>query len=241
MYTQKLIDDLYKNYDDISNYELIIYENLYKSNLTIHEDIILYLQQLYQANTFDSLTIIGFSYGGVVASHVMSNINNIICFKKIITYDTPLQIIDNVVSFQNNWLYRLDIMYYNIAYNTYCVHHNYNDISPILSADYNNIYFRLFGGDKLVDLVKNIHNCSLEYIQYNASFNYNLDSNIKLIHICCENDPIVNSDMNKLYYKNNSNKTTSNITTINKPCIGHCSDMSFSNKYLIDIINALNM
>jgi len=242
VYIKKTIDDLYKyNTNVVHNYEIIVFDKPDKSTLTIYEDVAHYLRNLHKTIDFESLTIIGFSYGGVVASHVMNSITDIECTKKIITYDTPLNVIDNVLSFQKNWLYRLDIMYYNVVYNAYINNYNYNDINHYLQLDALKNRFGIFGGDKMVELIKNVNKCDFEFIHYVTGFRYDLPADIHVINIYCELDPVVNRKINDQYYNTQKDKIQCKISNIKKPCIGHCSDMGFDSVYLVDIINAINM
>ena len=74
-YLQKLIDDLH-----IKNVDVLVFENKSAFNLTCVPNIIANLQ------SYNNVTIIGCSMGGVIGSHVLAGLDK---QKKLICIDTP--------------------------------------------------------------------------------------------------------------------------------------------------------
>uniref|UniRef100_A0A6C0HXX6 DUF676 domain-containing protein n=1 Tax=viral metagenome TaxID=1070528 RepID=A0A6C0HXX6_9ZZZZ len=239
VYIKKLIIDLQNNYADIiKTYEIIVFEKLDKSSIIIYEDVAQYLHTLHKTAEFDDLTIMGFSSGGVVASHIMNLLADIKCEKKIITYDTPWQVRDNVISFQTNWIYRIDLLFFKIVHNIYSNHYNYADITQILNL-YNNGLWNCNGAYQLIDIIQKVHQFTDEEMYAVTGFNFNQTSNTKVINIFCKYDPFVNRDTHIKYVNRNLDKINFKLTNHNKDSIGHCSDMSLDTRYLDEVVNAL--
>jgi hypothetical protein len=234
-----LIHDLHFYAPDIlRNYEVIAFEKKDKTSIMIYEDIIEYVNYLNKkCSGIDELILLGFSAGGIVASHIIARLGHIKCNKKLIMYDTPLQVMDNVVSLQNNMLMRWDFIFYNTVYNVYCNHYNFADFKHkiISKPSFDN-------ATKLVELIKEVHNFD-ETTMYNlTSFNTNQHPDTMIINIACNNDPFVFKTSQTNFMQTHQQEMDKlNIININKPCIGHCSDMAFSTKYLNDIIYAISL
>ena len=239
VYIKKLIIDLRQNYANIINeYEIIVFEKLDKSSITIYEDVAQYLHNLHKTAEFDDLTIMGFSSGGVVASHIMHLMEDIQCEKKIITYDTPWQVKDNVISFQTNLIYRIDLLFFIIVHNIYSNHYNYSDIRHVLDI-YNSGFWSGNGAHQLVDIIQKVHHFTDEEMYAVTGFNFGQTPETKVINIFCENDPFINRDTHIKFVNKNLDKLNFKLTNHKKDSIGHCSDMSLDNRYLDEVVNAL--
>ena len=165
-----------KNAPEIfASYKIIVLEKLDKTSIIAHDDICKYINELNKTG-IDELILLGFSSGGVIASHVMTRLTHITCNKKLITYDTPFQVMDTVCCFQNNWICRLDYYFYYVVYNVYKNHYDYNNIQSWLTSSV---------GDSIsmVKLIKNIHGFTDEQMYNITGFNMNLNPNIKIINI----------------------------------------------------------
>ena len=101
-YIQKLIDDL-----SLKNCDLLVFEKLSAFNLTYIQNIATILQTM----GYSEITIIGFSMGGVIGSHVMSGLNHLDINKTLICVDTPFHIYSTIpLAFeQKNCIWRPDI------------------------------------------------------------------------------------------------------------------------------------
>ena len=98
-YVQKMVSDLLVIDYIKNNYQIIILEKLNKSSIVMYDDISNYLLYLNNQANIEELTMLGFSSGGVIASHSFALLKSLNCKKTIITYDTPYQVLKNVLSF----------------------------------------------------------------------------------------------------------------------------------------------
>ncbi len=238
-YINKFIHDLQGSVPDIlRNYEIITFEKKDKAGIIIYEDIVEYANYLNKrCSGIDELILLGFSAGGVIASHIIARLGHIKCNKKLIMYDTPYQVTENVVNFSNNQAMRWDFIFYNTVYNVYCNHYNFLDFKhKIISKPcFDN-------GIKLVELIKDVHNFDDATMHNLTSFNTNQDPDTMIININCMNDPIVFKTVQTKFMQTHQEEIDKlNIININKQCIGHCSDMAFSTAYLNDIIYAITL
>ncbi len=242
-YVKRTIYDLQQlNIDD--EYELVVFEKRDKPSIIMYEDIAHYINAHYDNKNLDELIIIGFSSGGVVASHIMNIITKSekykTCKKKIITYDTPYHIGNNVGDFENYSYFRLDYYFYNVVYKIYNKTYNYDDIKKHLSKN-NTFMCWNCGATELFQMVRDIHDWDIDMFNYVIGFNFDQDINTKIINIKCKNDPVVNPMLNDEYIKKNVDFIKMDITTIEKDVIGHTSDMAFNTKYIDDIIRSIRL
>ena len=114
-YVQKMVTNLLA-VEYIKNiYQVIVFEKLDKQTFVSVKDFETTVLTLNDEINIEELTIFGFSTGGVVASRIMSGLKSLKCKKKIITYDTPYQVLDNVLYFENNRFYRPDFYFYYLV------------------------------------------------------------------------------------------------------------------------------
>lgn len=220
-----LLQDPYIAYD----HQLIVYEKRDKQSFIVFTDVANYVLHLNKQVEISELTLIGYSSGGVIASHIMSALGELKCKKKIITYDTPYQVMDNVLAFENYMFFRLDYLFYRTVYNVYLNHYNYNEIKQHLNPG------RWCSGSKeLIKMCCAVHNNYTEE-QYRAltGFNFDQDKDIKIFEIYCEYDPLVDRELSDNYIKQHSKEHR--VIKISKKTIGHCGDM-WSPYYNIDDI-----
>ena len=243
VYIKKFIFDLEVHHPQILNdYQIIVFERLDKASLIIHKDIAKYIKQLHDEITIEELIILGFSAGGVVASKIMSLLKGEFFQQKIITYDTPWHIMDNVSGFQKNWIYRIDIMFFWIVMNTYYNHYNYEQIKHHLH--YNSLFH---GADKMIKMIQAIHGYSDKQMHRNCGFCLDLTEDIKIINIYCKYDPFINRETHQKYIADQltdpaiEKMMKNNVINIEKNTTGHCSDMSFNSRYLEEIIAAIEL
>jgi hypothetical protein len=229
-YIQKMVSDLLVIDYIKNNYQIIILEKLNKSSIVMYDDISKYLIYLNDQINIKELTILGFSSGGVIASHTFALLKSLNCKKKIITYDTPYQVMENVLSFENNIFYRLDYYLYSVVYKTYRNHYNYDKIKDFVRYDK-----VTNGATDFVKMIKQVHGFSDEEMYFRTGFNFDQEKDTKIINMYSKYDAIVNRDISMRYtekYKGNFSITHDMSSTI-----GHCSDMWWSNirilKYLL--------
>ena len=235
-YIRKLMHDLDTEFGSImANYELICYEKDDKTSFDIYDDVYNYILHLdKEQGKIEELILFGFSAGGVVASHVMEKCKNMTCKKRIITYDTPWQVHENVDSFKNNWIYRFDILFFWKVFNVYSNHYNYEDIKHHLKDKKWNS-----GSNEITELIKNVHNCSYEKFLKMTEFNFDQTENTQVYNIYSTNDPFAIHEISERFVDKNKDKIKFHNKNIEKKTIGHCSDMAFSTGYLVDIIISL--
>lgn len=232
-YINKIMYDLELEYENLmKNYEFICYEKNNKTSFDICEDIYNYISHLDKENgKIEELILIGFSSGGVVASHVMSKCKYMSCKKKIITYDTPWQVHENVNNFKNNLIFRLDIIFFRTVHKVYSNHYNYNEIKQYLTNKKWNS-----GTVEMAKLIQDIHNMSFEKFYELTGFNFDLSPDTKVYNIYSKKDPFVFREISDEFIKTNNDKIKFINKNIEKNTIGHCTDMAFSTNYLKDII-----
>jgi hypothetical protein len=236
VYIQKMVADLqeYANANTDENictdYEFMVFEKLDQSSIDIYDDVAHFLNTL----ELEELVLLGFSSGGVVASHIMSRLNSrkMKMKRKIITYDTPWQVQDNVLSFSKNLFYRIDMLFFQIVHRVYSNHYNYEKIKEHLSK-------KIHGAEKMVSMIKSIHGYNDEVMYAITGWKWDVPAELKVINIFCEKDPFVNRDTHKRFV--NRFEAKFQIIDMKKNCIGHCTDMGYNTKYLKEIIAALQI
>ena len=228
-YIQKLITMLLHIQFIKNNYQIIIVEKMNKSSIVMYDDISKYIVSFNETIKVSELTLLGFSSGGVIASHVMALLKSLKCKKKIITYDTPYQVLNNVLSFESNLIYRLDLYLYTVVHKTYVNHFNYDKIKDFVSYDsWTN------GATDFVKMIKQIHSFTEEDMYFRTGFNFDQEPATKIINMRCEHDPLVNKKISMDYITKNKGDLEIQFDT--KFAIGHCSDLIFSDLRIIKYI-----
>ena len=236
-YISKLMYDLDIEYESImANYDLICYEKSDKTSFDIYDDIYHYISHLdKKLDKIEELIFIGFSAGGVVASHIMQRCKDMNCKKKIITYDTPWQVHENVDFFKNKLLYRFDIVFFWKVFEVYSKHYNYSEIKQhLVNKPWN------CGSPEITQLITSCHNCSFDEFYDMTGFNFDQTKDTEVYNIYSKYDPFINRDAHNKFVTLNTSKITFLNKNIEKNNIGHCSDMAFSTDYLTDIIIILS-
>lgn len=217
-YVQKMVSDLLVVDYIKNNYQIIILEKLNKSSIVMYDDISKYILYLNDQSKIEELTMLGFSSGGVIASHSLALLKSLKSKKRIITYDTPYQVLNNVLSFESNPIYRLDYYLYSIVHKTYTNHYNYDKIKDFVRYDK-----LTSGASDFVKMIKQIHKFSDEEMYFRTGFNFDQENDTKIINMYSKYDAIVNRDISMKYIE--ENKGSFNIIHDMVSTIGHCSDM----------------
>ena len=232
-YVQKSAKHLLRDPYIACDHQLIVYEKRDKLSFIVAPDVANYITYLNSQDEISELTLIGYSTGGVVVSHVMSALGELKCKKKIITYDAPYQAIDNVHAFENYSFFRLDYFFCATAYNVYSNHYNYNDIKQHLNSG------GWCGNSRdLLNMCYAVHNYTEEKYRALTGFNFDQDKDTKIFEIYCEYDPVVDREISDNYIKQHSKEDR--VIKINKKKIGHCSDMWSPYYDIDDILNCLS-
>jgi hypothetical protein len=217
-YLQKTVEDLLSKKWIKNNYQIIVIEKLDNLGIMMYKDVSKYLIKLNDKIKITDLIMLGFSSGGVVASHIMALLKDLEFKKTIITYDTPYHVLDNVLSFEKNWFLRTDFYFYYIVYKSYLNYYNYENIKEIVKYKKWNC-----GASELIEMITTIHNISYEELHYISGFNFNQTKKTNLKNIYCYYDSIVDKEVCKKYIKNNINNLLINNFIIYE--IGHCSNI----------------
>jgi hypothetical protein len=230
LYIKKTMYDLETTYPSImANYELICYENPTKSYFTNTDNICEYIRCLnLEIDEIEELVLFGFSAGGVVASHVVSQLDDLKCRKKIITYDTPYHVHTNVDSFKNNLVYRADFVFFRKVYYVYL---DYADTKHFTDIFWNS------GSPRMTQMILDVEGWTFDEFYKKTGFNFNLAKDVCVYNIYSTNDPIVCCDLIESHIK--EHPVGFKLKDIKKDTFGHCSDMAFSATYLTDIIECL--
>ena len=223
-YIQKTVNDLLLKKWISDNYQIIVVEKLDNLGIMIYKDISNYIRFLNKQIKIDELIMLGFSSGGVTASHVMALLQDLKFKKTIITYDTPYHVLHNVFSFENNLFLRIDFYFYYIVYNSYLNYYNYENIKNFVKYDKWSC-----GASELIEMIKKIHKIDYKELDYLSGFNFHQDKNTNLKNIYCYYDSIVDSEICKKYIKNNiKNLKIQNFIIYE---IGHCSNIQIDEIY----------
>lgn len=231
-YMEKVYLDLSRNPDIREKYMFMIYENRNKSNFHIAEDISHYLKKIVEKYCLEEVSIIGFSAGGIVASHIMHHLKHIPIEKKVITYDCPLDIY-NMLIYQYNNYSRLDIYFYMI------IRFFYERNTWEILFDTAKKHIRKVGDKPVVfELVKKIYDKTDEEIMQMSEICLDQDDKTIFHFVNCMGDPVFEKNIRDGIIQKAREKNFT-VKVHEKPWIGHCSDMTFSDSYMFQLLDAL--
>jgi hypothetical protein len=206
-YIQKLIDDL-----SLKNCDILVFEKLSAFNLTYIQNIVAILQTM----GYSEITIVGFSMGGVIGSHVMSGLNHLDIKKTLICIDTPFHIHSTIpLAFEQNFcIWRPDIyVLYKNTVELIQPKYHYYDVFQITTLEqykrYNSEHFGVTNYEFLSSMNPDIKNAKV------ISF-YNEEDPVVIRHF---NIPIVDN------YLDNLDKSSKFKEIRIKHCgPGHCTE-----------------
>jgi len=200
------------------NIPSFVYENTNKLMFICVDDIYNFIIYLTNKYVDKEIIILGFSAGGIIASHVIEKLLNIKNIKRFITYDSPYSLDKTIKSFINSYI-RFDIF---MAYYL------------------NKIYIKLFKNVihkfkfSYIDGYNFIYNTSKyvlptrQYYDKIMNINFNLPYYIKMYNINSIKDPIADYTTNMKIINKNSHLIDFEIYTIDNKNISHCTDMFYS-------------
>lgn len=248
-YIIKTINDILHKQPEISNiYDLVCFENKNVTSLIIYDEVAKYIEDWYMKRSDGErnggkdieIVLVGYSAGGVVASHIMSRIGHLDASLKLITYDTPWHIKDNVHAFSEYLFYRMDIIFYYKVWMTYLCHYNYDQISHLMcKKGVGRERGRGIGASEMFRLIQDIHQYDNETFYMETGFNVKLREDVKVINVYNLYDPLVVRDAHMRYFEKKKNDIKFHNTFIVKNIVGHCSDMAFSLEYLDIFVSIL--
>lgn len=248
LYIQKTIHDILEKCPTADQeYAFAVYENRSRTSLEVASHIIAFIENYNaQVDSIDELNIVGFSAGGVLASHVMANIKGLLpgCKRRIITYDTPMSIIHIMRRFSDNRVYRFDYLYYYfIMLTTYRNHVDNRRIRDIVRGSDSVPVYR--GIDVTLDQLKRIHGFSNEELEAKTQFTYAQPGGTEIYHLYCKDDVVIDNVYNIKFridhVKQLVDGNKPDITVIEKPGFDHCTDMWRNSNYIQDILRILGM
>lgn len=200
------------------NIPSFVYENTNQLMFLCVDDIYNFIIFLSNQYVDKEIVILGFSSGGIIASHVIEKLKNIQNIKRFITYDTPYSLDKLVKSFVNSY-FRFDIImayYLNRIYLKL-----FKNITHKFSYSFINGYNFIFDSSKYI-LSNN------RYYYKIMNMNFNLPYYIKMYNINSIKDPIADYATNMKIMNKNSDIIDFEIYTIDNKNISHCTDMFYS-------------
>jgi hypothetical protein len=228
-YMEKMYYDLNKSDNIREKYMFMIYNNNKLTNFDVAAPISRCLEKIVEKYNLDEIIIVGFSAGGVVASHIMSKLKHIKIEKKIVTYDCPFDIYYTLHRHFHSYC-RLDIFFYLIVL---CFYET--NWGVILKDTAKNCILKIGDEPAVFALTEKIHNMSREDLVYISQINMDQDENTRLFFINCVGDPVF-----QLETRNRIADAVGKILKYppkiyEKWRIGHCSDMAFNADYIIQL------
>ena len=224
-YIKKLVDDLLLYTHIHKTYDIFVFENTHEVNYLCVDNIYQWIQQ-YIHPKYNNITICGLSNGGCIGSHVMktivNNIDSNIHQYKLITIDSVFNMRYFLKKMEKNIFFRKDICiaYANVMFHS--LHHTHLqsqiDIFDIIR---NNNY------TSFLQYFEKMYGINQKSFEKKSKFQLNIGEKCDIINIYSINDPIIERELNKKYYKKQQlkNKVQSNIKNISFNTVTHNSQM----------------
>ena len=246
-YLQKVVHDLMELYPNLDHeYTLLVYQNFQRTSLEVAAHIVSFIEHYNSClETIEELNIVGFSMGGVLAGNVMTNTTflDANCTRRVITYDTPMSILQVMRRFSQNWVYRFDVLYYYyIALNTYREHVDNVRIRAILLDGRRFPVYR--GLDKALGQLKRIYGFTDQELNEKTEFTYDQPPATEIHHLYFKEDPIIDVDFNVQYRNKKIRELLENkpiITVLEKPGFEHCTDIWKNNDFAKYILRTMRL
>jgi hypothetical protein len=201
------------------NIPSFVYENTNKLMFLCVDDISNFITFLSNKYVDKEIIILGFSAGGIIASHVIENLQNIKNIKRLITYDSPYSLDKVIKTFYNSYIIRFDVFI------SYYLNKVYLKLFKNLIHEFN--YSFLDGYNFIYDSSKYVLPTHRYYYKI-MNMNFNLPYYIKMYNINSIKDPIADYATNMKIMNKNSHLIDFEIYTINNKNISHCTDMFYS-------------
>lgn len=217
-YMRKTLSDLWTDKEIQDEYQLMVYENRNTPSIIVADEVIDYIEKRNREMPLDELILFGFSAGGVLASHIVPGLTHLSFSKKIITYDTPFSLMTVLSGFGRSRIARMDILYYYFA----------------IKAVYERggVAFPDYGGvEQVVESIQKIHGFSRDEFFANTQFRTDLPEETSVLHIRCKADPIRCLEP--------ARPIPANHVLLEKPIVGHCSDMLWRRGYMREVKHAI--
>jgi pimeloyl-ACP methyl ester carboxylesterase len=237
-YIQKVMWDIETTCPLIAQkYTMVCFEKYDQSSIIIYDDVAAWIDKFdTELGGIEELVLMGFSSGGVIASHVMQRLKHRNYRKKIITYDTPWQVQENVESFAQNALYRPDWIFYQMVHHTYSTHFDRDRLHDCLHV-HDHRWCK--GAHELVDIIKRAHRYTDAEMYTATGWNFDQTPDTAVFNIHTTHDPFVDRDVHDRFVQANQDKINFEVVTLRKPIWGHTCDMAFSTEYLQELTFAI--
>jgi len=225
VYLRKVMRDilLAQSGDNVlSQYDVVTFENEDINSLWIVPYVAEYIAD--EMVNREALAIIGFSSGGIVASHVMAQFKDTEFQRTLITYDSPVNVAQNVLSFEGNWVYFMDLIFFVIVLAFYKKVITYNQL---VSGSW---------AKQMCRFICRIEEISFAELENMSRFNTEVVIN-KCVHIRSAMDPCVSTNLTSKHLDELKNIVP--FRCVQKDSWGHCSDMAFGTDYLQYIVREL--
>lgn len=200
------------------NIPSFIYENKNKLMFLCVDDISNFITFLSKKYYDKEIVLLGFSAGGIIASHVIEKLGNIKNIKRFITYDSPYSLDKVIKSFMNSFI-RFDI------FMAYYLNRIYVKLFKNVINKFNFSY--IHGYNFIYDTSKYILPTHRYYYKI-MNMNFNLPYYIKMYNINSIKDPIADYSTNIKIMNKNAHLIDFEIYTIDNINISHCSDMFYN-------------
>ena len=201
------------------NIPSFVYENTNKLMFLCVDDISNFITFLSNKYVDKEIILLGFSAGGIIASHVIEKLRNIKNIKRFITYDTPYSLDKVIKSFYNSYVIRFDVFI------SYYLNKVYLKLFKNLINKFN--YSFLDGYNFIYDSSKYILPTNRYYYKI-MNMNFNLPYYIKMYNINSIKDPIADYSTNMKIINKNAHLIDFEIYTVDNKNISHCTDMFYS-------------
>ena len=201
------------------NIPSFVYENTNTLMFLCVDDIynfIIFLSNKYKDK---EIVLLGFSAGGIIASHVIEKLRNIKNIKRFITYDSPYSLDKVIKTFYNSYIIRFDVFV------SYYLHKVYLKLFKNIIHKFK--FSFLDGYNFIYDTSKYVLPTKRYYYKI-MNMNFNLPYYIKMYNINSVKDPIADYATNMKIMNKNSHLIDFEIYTVDNKNISHCSDMFYS-------------
>lgn len=200
------------------NIPSFVYENKNKLMFLCVDDISQFIIFLTKKYIEKEIIIVGFSAGGIIASHVIEKLRNITNIKRFITYYTPYSLDKLIKSFYNSYI-RFDVIM------AYYIKKVYIKLFKNIIHKFN--FSFIDGYDYIYDSSKFVLQ-NHRYYNKIMNMNFNLPYYIKMYNINSVKDPIANYYDNMKIINKNIHIIDFEIYTIDNKNTSHCTDMFYS-------------
>jgi hypothetical protein len=200
------------------NIPSFVYENTNKLMFLCVDDISNFITFLSKKYYDKEIVLLGFSAGGIIASHVIERVRNMTNIKRFITYDSPYSLDKVIKSFMNSFI-RFDI------FMAYYLNNIYIKLFKNITHKFN---YSFIDGYNFIYYTSKYILPTHRYYYKIMNMNFNLPYYIKMYNINSIKDPISDYATNMKIINKNAHLIDFEIYTVDNKNISHCSDMFYN-------------